>query len=66
MAKIVFKAQVFDKKKEFENTTWQMTYKILNASCHIPEDLSKFLKSEYPFPMPLSYWGMFLKILGLM
>lgn len=64
MAKIVFKAQVFDKKKEFENTTWQMTYKILNISADIPENLSKFLKSEYPFPMPLSYWGMFFKDFG--
>jgi len=64
MAKIVFKAQVFDKKKEFENTTWQMTYKILNASSYIPENLSKFLKSEYPFAMPLSYWAMFLKDFG--
>jgi hypothetical protein len=64
MAKIVFKAQVFDKKKEFDNTTWQMTYKIMNVSADIPKNLSKFLKSEYPFPMPLSYWGMFFKDFG--
>ena len=36
----------------------------MNVSADIPENLSKFLKSEYPFPMPLSYWGMFFKDFG--
>jgi hypothetical protein len=60
MSSIIFKAHGYESNNIQKNNTWQLTYNIFNVE-GVPENLLKFIKTEYPFPMPLSYWALHLQ-----